>query len=63
MPLSAYYNKPFFVIRNDSLDRFGTRLEQRFSEDEIRQMMMKSGLGEIIVSQGVPLYHAIGKKL
>lgn len=63
MPLSAYYNKPFFVIRNDSLDRFGTRLEQRFSEDEIRQMMIKSGLGEIIISQGVPLYHAIGKKL
>jgi len=63
MPLSAYYNKPFFVIRNDSLDRFGTRLEQRFSEEEIRQMMIQSGLGEIVISQGVPLYHAVGKKL
>ena len=42
MPLSAYYNKPFLMIRNDSLDRFGTRLEQRFSEDEVRQMMMQS---------------------
>jgi len=63
MPLSAYYNKPFFVIRNDSLDRFGTRLEQRFSEEEIRQMMMNCGLTDIIISQGVPLYHAIGKKV
>lgn len=30
-PLSYYRDKPFYVMRTDALDRFGTRLEQRFS--------------------------------
>lgn len=63
MPLSAYSNKSFFIIRNDSLDRFGTRLEQRFSRNEIEEMMVKSGLSNILVSSGIPFYHAIGRKV
>ncbi|MEO6220339.1 MAG: class I SAM-dependent methyltransferase [Ginsengibacter sp.] len=63
MPLSAYHNKSFFIIRNDSLDRFGTRLEQRFSEKDILEMMKHAGLTDILISPGVPYYHAIGKKL
>ncbi len=63
MPLYAYNNMPFFVIRNDALDRFGTRLEQRFSEKEVRQMMTDSGLNDIVISNGVPYYHAVGKKI
>ena len=63
IPLSEYANKSFFVIRNDSLDRFGTRLEQRFSKIQIIEMMKKSGLDEIIVSDGAPYYHAIGKRI
>ena len=39
MPLSAYNNKSFFVIRNDALDKFGTRLEQRFSKKQVEEMM------------------------
>lgn len=35
MPLNAYCNKSFFIIRNDALDRFGTRLEQRFSKKKL----------------------------
>ncbi|HVZ95732.1 MAG TPA: class I SAM-dependent methyltransferase [Chitinophagaceae bacterium] len=63
IPLSAYNNKPFFVIRNDALDRFGTRLEQRFSKREVKEMMERAGLSEIVVSNGIPFYHAIGKKI
>jgi len=63
VPLSAYSNKSFFIIRNDALDRFGTRLEQRFSRREIEEMMIKSGLSQILVSEGIPFYHAIGKKV
>jgi ubiquinone/menaquinone biosynthesis C-methylase UbiE len=63
MPLSAYYNKSFFIIRNDALDRFGTRLEQRFSASQVVNMMETAGLTNVIVSSGVPYYHAIGKKL
>jgi hypothetical protein len=28
------------MLANDALDRFGTILEQRFSKEEIRQMLM-----------------------
>ena len=62
IPLHYYRNKSFFVMRNDSLDRFGTRLEQRFSRNEIIEMMQKSGLSEIVVSENTPLYHALGKR-
>lgn len=62
MPLSAYNNKSFFVIRNDSLDKFGTRLEQRFSKKQVEEMMQNSGLENIIISPLAPFYHAIGKR-
>lgn len=62
MPLHSYQNRSFFIIRNDALDRFGTRLEQRFSAKEIREMMEDAGLTNIVVSPGSPYYHAVGKK-
>jgi SAM-dependent methyltransferase len=62
IPLAAYENKSFFVIRNDSLDRFGTKLEQRFSKKQVIEMMEQCGLTEIVVSPKTPYYHAIGKK-
>jgi ubiquinone/menaquinone biosynthesis C-methylase UbiE len=62
MPLHGYQNRSFFMIRNDALDRFGTRLEQRFSKKEIIEMMKSAGLTDIIVSPGIPFYHAVGKK-
>lgn len=63
MPLRGYHNLSFYPIRNDALDRFGTRLEKRFSRDEIMKMMSDAGLSDIIVSDEMPYYHAIGKKL
>jgi len=63
MPLSAYNNKSFFVIRNDALDKFGTRLEQRFSKKQVEEMMRNCGLEQIVTSPLSPFYHAIGKKL
>lgn len=63
MPLSAYNNKSFFVIRNDALDRFGTKLEQRFSKKEVRQMMENCGLTDIVISPLSPFYHAVGRKV
>ena len=63
MPLSAYYNKSFFIIRNDALDRFGTRLEQRFSAKQVIEMMENAGLTNVVLSPGIPYYHAIGKKV
>jgi len=62
MPLHGYQNRSFFMIRNDALDRFGTRLEQRFSKKQIIEMMEAAGLTDIVISNGIPFYHAVGKK-
>jgi hypothetical protein len=43
-PLSQYRNNSFYTMRTDALDRFGTRLERRFTKDEIRAMMERAGL-------------------
>lgn len=60
-PLSQYRNNSFYVMRNDALDRFGTRLEQRFSRDEIRAMMQRCGLENIIFST-TSFWTAVGYK-
>jgi SAM-dependent methyltransferase len=60
LPLSYYRNKPFYVMRNDALDRFGTRLEQRFSKPQIRDMMTRAGLVDIRFSENEPYWCAVG---
>jgi len=62
MPLHFYTDKTFNVIRNDSRDRFGTPLEQRFTMREIELMMEKTGLTDITFSDNEPYWHAIGRK-
>jgi SAM-dependent methyltransferase len=62
IPLSAYANKEFYVIRNDSLDRFGTRLEHRFTREEIGNMMKDAGLSNIRFGNNSPFWHAVGQK-
>lgn len=62
VPLAPYADKSFFVIRNDALDRFGTPLEQRFSREEIKLMMERSGLTDIRFSENPGYWHAVGRK-
>jgi SAM-dependent methyltransferase len=62
IPLYDYADKSFFIIRNDSLDRFGTTLEHRFSKQQVIELMEKSGLKNIVVSPATPYYHAVGEK-
>ncbi|MEO6540562.1 MAG: class I SAM-dependent methyltransferase [Ferruginibacter sp.] len=63
IPLEPYYNKPFYNLRNDSLDRFGTKLEQRFLRSEIEAMMKEAGLVNIKFGEHSAFWHAIGQKL
>ncbi len=63
MPLKDYQNKSFFIIRNDALDKYGTRLEQRFSKAEVIKLMLNSGLDNISVSPLSPYYHAVGQRI
>jgi ubiquinone/menaquinone biosynthesis C-methylase UbiE len=61
-PLSAYRHLSFYTMRTDALDRFGTRLEQRFSRRQIEEMMKRSGLTDIRFSDRVPYWVACGRK-
>lgn len=61
-PLSDYRNKSFYFMKTDALDRFGTRLEKRFTKDEIRNMMIQSGLRDITFSHSTPYWVALGYK-
>jgi SAM-dependent methyltransferase len=63
IPLSAYQNQSWNIVRNDSLDRFGTPLEQRFSKVEIESMMAACGLKNIKFSESIPFWCAIGQKI
>ena len=62
IPLSDYRNKPFYFMATDSLDRFGTRLEKRFTKVEILSLMKECGLSSIEFSKFTPYWVAIGYK-
>ena len=60
LPLSYYRELSFYTMRTDAFDRFGTRLEQRFTADEIRSMMEAAGLTNVVLSTSVPYWCAVG---
>ncbi|THB64320.1 MAG: class I SAM-dependent methyltransferase [Desulfovibrio sp.] len=62
LPLAAYRHKPFYDMRTDSLDRFGTRLEQRFTRAQITDMMENAGLADIRFREDAPFWCAVGRK-
>jgi ubiquinone/menaquinone biosynthesis C-methylase UbiE len=58
-PLSSYRNRSFYSMRTDALDRFGTRIEKRFTRQQIRSMMENAGLERIEFSDS-PCWCALG---
>lgn len=62
LPLFQYRNRSFYVMRNDSLDRFGTRLEKRFSRQEVRQLLEDAGLERVTFAPGPPWWVATAWK-
>jgi ubiquinone/menaquinone biosynthesis C-methylase UbiE len=62
MPLSSYRHLSFYVMRTDALDRFGTSLEQRFTRDQIEEMMRNAGLEKIRFRNKEPYWVACGKR-
>lgn len=62
IPLFYYRDKSLTILKNDALDRFGTPLEQRFTKEEMMEMMERSGLEKISFSNKAPYWHAIGYK-
>jgi ubiquinone/menaquinone biosynthesis C-methylase UbiE len=62
IPLSTYRHHSFYTMRTDSLDRFGTTLEKRFTRAEIEKMMRNAGLEGIKFSDSEPFWCAVGFK-
>lgn len=62
LPLSDYRHMSFYSMRTDALDRFGTRLEQRFTRVQIDAMMRAAGLTDIRFLDGPPYWCAVGVK-
>ncbi len=53
-PLFQYRDRSFYVMRNDSLDRFGTSLEKRFSKEQIYSLFENAGLRDTYISPDPP---------
>lgn len=62
IPLSHYRAKSFYTLRTDSLDRFGTKLEHRFTKNQIKIMMEDAGLVNIKFSNLEPYWCVVGTK-
>ena len=60
--VEIYRDKSFYTMRTDALDRLGTRLEHRFTRDQIRAMMDRCGLARIRFSDSRPYWVAVGRK-
>ena len=62
IPISSYRFSSLYTMKTDALDRFGTKLEQRFTKNEIFTMMKDCGLTNIKFSDKIPFWVAVGIK-
>lgn len=62
LPLAWYSRCSFYSMRTDALDRFGTRLEKRFTAAQIQEMMEDSDLERIVFSDNAPYWCVVGYK-
>ena len=60
-PLAAYRSRSLYVMRTDALDRFGTRIEKRFTREQVQRMMQSAGLENIRFSKS-QFWCAVGFK-
>jgi len=64
IPLHHYANMPFVMLENDALDRFGTRLEQRFNKGEIADMLITADfdIDTLTFSESEPFWTFVVRK-
>ncbi len=60
-PLSAYRHRSFYAMRTDALDRFGTRLEKRYTREEMEALLRDAGLVNIRFCSSV-FWCAVGNR-
>jgi SAM-dependent methyltransferase len=61
-PLGFYRDQSFYTMRTDALDRFGTRLEQRFTREQLESLLRNAGLVDVTFAEFAPYWCAVGLK-
>jgi len=61
-PLAQYRHRSFYIMRNDALDRFGTRLEKRYTRQQIQTLLQEAGFTHIRFSEEEPFWCAVAHK-
>src|ERR1700722_2694617 len=62
LPLKFYADRSFYVMRTDALDRFGTKLEKRFTKQQIIAMLEAVHLEDIRFSDCAPYWVCVASK-
>ena len=63
IPLSFYHDQDIYILRNDALDRFGTKIENRYSKEQITKLLIKNNFNNIHFSNNEPYWCAICYKV
>lgn len=61
-PLSGYRHRSFYTMKTDALNRFGTKLVNRFKRSQVEQMFSSAGFEKIQFGIGKPRWLVIGYK-
>lgn len=61
LPLAPYRHLSLYSMRTDARDRFGTRLEKRFSRAEITTLLTDAGLVDIRIPDEHPYWIAVAR--
>jgi SAM-dependent methyltransferase/uncharacterized protein YbaR (Trm112 family) len=59
VPLAFYRERTLRKMINDSVDRFGTILERRYTREDMARLARAAGLGNPLFSTSAPYWHAI----
>jgi SAM-dependent methyltransferase len=62
LPLSYYRRRSLLTMRTDAYDRFGTRLEQRFTREQIASMLSDAGFDDVQFSEQAPFWCAVARR-
>jgi SAM-dependent methyltransferase len=61
-PLRQGADKPLYILRVNCLDRFGTKIEHRFTRAQIDKMMREAGCSSVTFKDGYPYWVCVGIK-
>ena len=61
-PMNQYQDLSLYVMRTDALDRFGTKIEKRFSRKQIQKILEESKFKNIKFSEDAPYWCCVGYK-